>query len=375
MRIGLAVGYFDPQVGGSEEVVKRLGCGLRERGHDVLVATSTHPERDHDRMAVPVRDFEVSGNTATGIRGDVLGYQEFLRTSERDVWLFYAAQIWSTDLALPLLGTMESKTVVVPCGYSGLARPQFREYFAQLPAALSRADALVYMSRAYQDWTHDQAAGLGHLAHVIPNGASDDEFRGAPDNPEREPTKRSRTVITVANHIPGKGHGAVIKAFRAAASRHDRLVIVGAPPVLPSEPTCWRRCRSAAMRDRRITLANGLPREQVVAAYRSADVFLFGSEVECAPLVLIEAMAAGLPFVTTSVGNAEDYADAGLICPPDELADGLRRLLDSADLRRTLGQQGRQRWDADHRWSRVIDRYEELFNKLTQRRSPVGVSA
>ena len=374
MRIGLAVGFFDPQVGGSEEVVKRLAVGLRDRGHDVLVATSTHPQRRADQMVVPVHDFEVSGNTASGIQGDLLGYQEFLRNTARDVWLFYAAQIWSTDLALPLLGTLEAKTVVVPCGYSGLGLTHFRDYFAHLPTALQRADALVYMSTAYQDWAHDQAAGLGHLAHVIPNGASDEEFGEGRVREGDERARRGHTVVTVANHLPGKGHAAVIDAFRAAAGRHDRLVIIGGRP-LSSEPTCWRQCRWAAFRDRRITLAEGLPREQVVAAYRSADVFLFGSEVECAPLVLIESMAAGLPFVTTPVGNAQDYTDAGIICRPDRLADGLQQLLSSAALRQSLGQRGRERWDADHRWSGVIDRYEQLFTELNRKRTPVVASA
>jgi glycosyltransferase involved in cell wall biosynthesis len=375
VRIGLAVGFFDPQVGGSEEVVKRLALGLRDRGHDVLVATSVHPARRPDRMVVPVHGFEVAGNTASGIRGDVIGYQEFLRTTARDVWLFYAAQIWSTDLALPLLGALEAKTVVVPCGYSGLGLPHFRSYFEHLPAALKRADALVYMSRSYQDWEHDQASGLGHLAHVIPNGAADEEFAEIGPPSGRDRAQRGHTVITVANHLPGKGHDAVVKAFRAAAGRHDRLVIIGGRPTSSAEPTCWRSCRMAAMRDRRITLAEGLARDEVVAAYRTADVFLFGSEVECAPLVLVESMAAGLPFVSTPVGNAEDLADAGVVCPPDELADGLARLLSAPSLRASLGQRGRERWDAEHRWSRVIDKYEALFAELTRRRVRVEVSA
>ena len=374
MKIGLAVGFFDPQVGGSEEVVKRLAVGLADRGHDLVVATSVDPRRRPDQMVVPVREFDVSGNTGVGIQGDLLGYQQFLRGTDRDIWLFYAAQIWSTDLALPLLGSLPARTVVVPCGYSALGAPHFRDYFAHLPSHLGRADALVYMSTSYQDWEHDQAAGLGHLAHVIPNGAADEEFADAGPGRGESAERGGHTVITVANHLPGKGHDAVIKAFRDAAGRRDRLVIIGGRPASSADPTCWRQCRIAAWRDRRITLAEGLPRDEVVAAYRAADVFLFGSEVECAPLVLIEAMAAGLPFVTTAVGNAEDYADAGLVCAPDELAAELRRLLSSPRLRETLGQQGRARWDADHRWSRVIDRYEQLFTTL-MRRTPVGASA
>lgn len=361
MRIGLAVGYFDPQVGGSEEVVKQLAMGLRARGHDVQVATSVHPERRQAQMVAPVVEFAVTGNASTGIRGDVLGYQHFLGTSDRDVWLFYAAQIWTTDLALPMLASMPAATIFVPCGYSELLSPAWRSYFEHLPEFLQRADALVYMSSDYQDWEHDQSAGLGPIAHVIPNAASEEEFH---DLHERQDDRPGRLVITVANHIPAKGHDAVVRAFRASAGPDDRLVIIGNRFLPRWKATCWLRCRLASMRDRRISLAEGLPRREVVRLYKEADVFLFGSRVECAPLVLIEAMAAGLPFVTTAVGNARDYADAGVVCDEQDLAQGLARLLAAPGLRARLGARGRARWERDHRWSTVVDQYEALFEAV-----------
>lgn len=369
MKIGLAVGYFDPQVGGSEEVVKRLSAGLAARGHDVEVATSVNPDRDPSRMVVPVREFAVSGNTVGGISGDLLGYQKHLRESDRDVWLFYAAQIWSTDLALPLLGSMSAATVIVPCGYSGMQIPAFAPYLDALPAFLTEADALVYMSRNYQDFERDQALGLGHLARVIPNAASDEEFEDAASG---RPSRKGRLVITVANFLEDKGHDAVIDAFRKEASPDDRLVLVGNRfgPIRQSKT--WAKCKLASLRDRRIRLAEHLPREEVVRLYKEADIFLFGSRVECAPLVLIEAMASGLPFVTTPAGNARDYEDAGLVVPEPELAPALGRLLADADLRTSLGARGRERWDHGQRWSTVVDQYEQLMTELVESRSAAG---
>lgn len=366
MRIGLAVGYFDPQVGGSEEVVKRLAIGLRDRGHDVEVATSPHPRRDPRAMVVPVREFAVAGNAVQGMTGEVAGYQEHLLTSDRDVWLFYAAQIWSTDAALPLLERMPAATVVVPCGYSGLHQAAYADYFARLPADLRHADALVYMSRSYQDWEHDLAAGLGQRMHLIPNAASDEEFAEAPLLPRTK--SGGRLVITVANHLPDKGHDAVITAFKAVAGPEDRLVIVGNRLARRRESPCWIACKRAALTDRRIRLAEGLLREQVVELYRTADVFLFGSRVECAPLVLIEAMAAGLPFVTTPAGNARDYSDIALVRDEADLAGGLRQLLDDAALRQELGAEGRARWDAHHRWSTVVGQYEALMQQVVDQK-------
>lgn len=365
MRIGLAVGYFDPQVGGSEEVVKRLAVGLRDRGHDVVVATSPHPRRDPSSMVVPVREFALSGNAVQGMTGDVAGYQDYLRASDRDVWLFYAAQIWSTDAALPVLDSLAAASVVVPCGYSGLHQPAYAEYFSSLPQQLAGADALVYMSANYQDWEHDQLAGLGNRMHLIPNAASDEEFA---QPAERGGGAEGRLVITVANHLPDKGHDAVIAAFKAVAGPKDQLVIVGNRLARRRDSPCWIACKKAAFTDRRIRLAEGLPRAEVVRLYRTADVFLFGSRVECAPLVLIEAMAAGLPFVTTPAGNARDYADLALVRDEADLASGLQQLLADRDLRVELGALGRARWDSHHRWSTVVGQYEALLQQLVDAR-------
>lgn len=360
MKIGLAVGYFDPQVGGSEEVVKQLAAELARRGHQVRVATSTHPEREPGRMVVPVDEFDVRGNVAQGLKGDVLGYQRHLLESDVDAWLFYAAQVWSTDAALPLFGRIPP-AVVVPCGYSGLHLPQFREYYDRLPSFLQRAAALVYMSDGYQDYTHDRSVGLADRMHVIPNGAAESEFAGGTTPP---PPDGGRLVLTVANHYPDKGHDAAIRAFRVAAGPRDRLLIVGDVHDRDPRRTCWWSCRASALRDRRITLATGMPREKVVASFRQASVFLFGSRVECAPLVIIEAMAAGIPFVTTPAGNVRDYPDAGLVTDEARLGEALRSILDDPVTAAALGARGRSRWERDHQWSVVARQYEELFRQI-----------
>nr|WP_231126649.1 glycosyltransferase family 4 protein [Motilibacter aurantiacus] len=202
---------------------------------------------------------------------------------------------------------------------------------------------------------------------LIPNAASDEEFAEAPARTGRP--DGGRLVLCVANHLPDKGHDAVLDAFRRSAGPRDRLVIVGNRSPQRSELGEWARCRWAALRDRRVTLAEGVPRAEVVQLYKDADVFLFGSRIECAPLVLIEAMAAGLPFVTTSAGNARDYADAGIVTDEAGLADGLRTLLADPALRGRLGARGRERWTQQHRWSDVVDAYAALFEEVVDGRA------
>jgi glycosyltransferase involved in cell wall biosynthesis len=72
------------------------------------------------------------------------------------------------------------------------------------------------------------------------------------------------------------------------------------------------------------------------------DVFLLTSRHEGLPRALLEALAAGLPVVSTSVGGIPELLDGrrnGLLCPPGDagcLADSVVRLIDSPALRRSL---------------------------------------
>src|SRR5207244_11022195 len=76
----------------------------------------------------------------------------------------------------------------------------------------------------------------------------------------------------------------------------------------------------AAARGADVRFMGVLPRADVLAAYAEADLLLLASDFEGFGLVLLEAMAAGLPFVSTPVGAAPDLAalGAGLAAPPSE---------------------------------------------------------
>jgi glycosyltransferase involved in cell wall biosynthesis len=122
-----------------------------------------------------------------------------------------------------------------------------------------------------------------------------------------------------------------------------------------------------------------LPRSELVQAYLNSDLFVFASNVEYSPLVLYEAAAAGLPFLSVPVGNAEEIArwtDGGEICPapqddrgytrvdPAVLAEHIGRLAADPKRLEALSKQGRKNWAERFTWERITDQYEMVFNRL-----------
>jgi glycosyltransferase involved in cell wall biosynthesis len=100
-------------------------------------------------------------------------------------------------------------------------------------------------------------------------------------------------------------------------------------------------------------------------AYRQADILLSASWYESFPLFPLEAMACGLPVITTEPGT-EDYAIDGetaiLVKPkdPEDIAQGILRLVNDPALREAVAQNG---WEASQRftWRGAIDRMEGII--------------
>lgn len=110
--------------------------------------------------------------------------------------------------------------------------------------------------------------------------------------------------------------------------------------------------------------------------YAATDVFLLTSRNEGTPVALIEAMSSGVPGVSTDVGGVKDVineADLGFRVPSGEagaLADAVGTLLDRPDLRRQMGERGRQSVLARYSLDRLAGDIAALYRELLRDRQP-----
>ena len=287
-------------MGGAQEVVRQISERLAARGHDVTVATTRLPARTRGVLNdVRIEQFDVKGNAAGGMRGEVSRYRRFVAEGAFDVVMSYAAQQWTTDALLDVVDDIPGARVLAPCGFSGLYQRRYRRYFARLPDRLSSWDALVFHGSDYRDIEFARKAGLDGLV-VIPNGADEREFGQAAGRNTRFRSHHGipedvPLVLTVGSHTGRKGHAALLRAFERLP-RDAVLVLIGNPA---GRRGCAGACRRRADRlgrrshgSHRVLLLDP-PREDVIDAYFTADIFAFASEVKCSPLVLFEAAAAG----------------------------------------------------------------------------------
>jgi glycosyltransferase involved in cell wall biosynthesis len=186
---------------------------------------------------------------------------------------------------------------------------------------------------------------------VIPPGVDLELF--APDavKPAGHPGRRVR-LLFVGGDFPRKGGPLLLQCMREGLAELCDLDIVTSAPV-PTTP--------------RTTVHAGLdPNDpRLRALYRSADIFVLPTHADCLAVVLGEAMAAGLPIVTTDVGaqpEAVQDGESGVVVRPGDveaLGRALRRLAQDPALRTRMGERGRQlaeqRFDARVNALRLCD--------------------
>ncbi len=179
------------------------------------------------------------------------------------------------------------------------------------------------------------------------------------------------TILAVARLVEKKGVGHLIRAadILRGQGRSFRVQIIGDGDL---RQVLENQVAERGLQDR-VTLLGAQPHEKVRLAYARASIFVLPCLVAAdgdrdgLPVVLLEAMASGLPVVSTSVvGIPELIASErdGLLVPPNDpraLADALARLLVDPDLRDRLARAARAKIEERFSIERSADRLLDLF--------------
>ena len=226
--------------------------------------------------------------------------------------------------------------------------------------------------------------GLPHPERVIMihNGTDVEVASGAGPDVRRELglTSEDFVVAMVSALRPEKGHAVAIEAVRRLRSRYPqlRLVIVGQGELRD------QLARTAADLGPAVVLT-GL-RPDVARVLDAADAFLQPSLQEAFPTTILEAMAAGVPVIATSVGGVPEIIEGpqlGILIPAPPAADDAARaiaaLVEAPDRRRELGRAGRaayvQRFTAQPWLDRTRALYDDVLAQRTAGRSQRAAGA
>ena len=204
-----------------------------------------------------------------------------------------------------------------------------------------------------------QRSLTGGTVQVIPNGVDTERF--FPD--QLPPDPAVFRMLFAGRLVEQKGVRYIIEALPRLADlgRNIELEVVGSGP---SEADLRRLAHELGVAGQ-VRFAGWLDRDDLAARYRASDVFVLPSFEEGMPNVVLEAMASGLPVVTTDIyGNRELVQDGveGLLVPAgstEAVGTALERLAADPGLARAMGQRARGKAEA-FSWRKVAAAYLAL---------------
>ena len=192
----------------------------------------------------------------------------------------------------------------------------------------------------------------------------------------------SAHLLCVATLNPGKGHEILIRALAMVPRRNWRLTCAGS---LDRHPATVERVRATLREDGledRVSLVGELDPAALAACYDSADLFVLATLHETYGMAVAEALARGLPVVSTETGAIPELVEeqrarsgvrlqpdqpAGLLVPPgdaDALADALSLVLGDARVRERLAEGARRVRDRLPTWSDAVSQMAAALERV-----------
>jgi glycosyltransferase involved in cell wall biosynthesis len=372
MRILMTSYEFPPIGGGGAAVVAGLSRELAASGHEIDLVTMSfqgHPREDvvdgvHLYRVPCLRKAKHSCTTPEAfsyLAGAMPTIHRLIAKNQYDVahahfilpdgLLAWQAKRYS---GLPYVITAHGTDVP---GYNPHRLRATHQVVRPLwKAVVEGASRIICPSEILERLVLDQRPAP-HKTAVIPNGLQVGPYKPRPLSPR---------VLMVTRMLERKGVQYVLEAV-AESPIGAEVNIIGDGPYLPE-----LRRRAEALRSPVNFwgwVDNRSPELRNI--YESSGIFVLPSEAENFPIVLLEAMAAGLAIITTEgTGCAEVVGDAGMLVPvrdPRAIAGALKRLVDDPQLRQSLGAAARRRIEDNFTWGAVARRYVEEYQRHAAR--------
>ena len=365
LKIGIVSPYGYPHPGGVNEHVRHAYEAMRRMGHDVWIITSKYGKEREDEGRV-IRLGTGYAFPANGSMGRVtLGWRfkqqarDLLAEHRFDILHFHEPFV--PFLSPTVLDRSDTINIATFHAFGGFSPSYWvGKWFAG----------------RLNDKLHGRIAVSGAARHfisryfpgdyrIIPNGVDLDRFADA--EPFEELRDGTINILFVGRFEERKGLIHLLRAYHRLRKRHvdARLLIIG------SGPRQREYRRFIGLRQIRDVEFLGRVSDDAKARYfASADIF-------CAPatgqesfgIVLLEAMAAGVPIVASDIHGYKNVVQRGvqglLVEPRNHraLAAALYRLSSDADLRHRMGEEGRAK-APEYSWDRVTEQIVDFYREI-----------
>ena len=353
---------YYPVLGGMENHIKVLAESQVRRGHAVTVLV-THPTKiTHIEMMNGVRVIK-AGRLATIASTPISVSLPFLLSKERPDIAHLHSPYPIGELSQLYLG--KAKKVFLTY-HSDVVRQKGLLHFYKpfLKKVLSLADRIIVTSENYMK-SSPHLREFMHKCTVIPLGIDLTPFlqNSSQDIGSTKEKYGSPIILFVGKLRYYKGLQFLLEAMRDIPAK---LIVIGNGPMEKE----WRNLASKLNINEKVFFLGEIGGEQLAHFYGASDIFVLPAceRSEAFGLVQVEAMASGLPVISTELGTGTSFVnkhgETGLVVrpkDPDSLRVAILSLLDNPTLCLEMGRRGRERAMREFSLETMVERLLNLY--------------
>ena len=367
--------------GGADRVITEKANWLAEHGHDVAIVTDTQLGREPIfplSSKVRLIDVAVDFSKEYGhhfIVRTFLYYKLMYQYRKKIVDLLMSER---PDIVVSLLGRETSFLPKIKDGSKKIGEAHTTKHYLRNFHLLENKNFFFKYLTKYFRWSMDQQVNRLDALVVLTKQHVDD-WKGKvpvyvipnslPFYPNEVSTCENKRAIIVGRYTEAKGYDYMIEAWRIVHSKHPDWTI-HTYAMGEDEDHVRKKIESYGLEN---SIIMNKPTDNIMEEYLKSSICVVSSVFEGFSMVLIEAMACGLPCVSFDCPYGprniiKDGEDGYLIeyLNTQALADGICKLIENQELRRRLGQAGRANV---LRYSRetIMKQWVELFELLSNK--------
>lgn len=360
-------------VGGAENHLLELVCGLADDGYDVTVMYLTDADQYADEDVTSEMVEAGVSLKHVGIRNNIdpIGFGLVLLHILRNDYDIVHTHLIHGDIYGSTAATIGGIRRTVSTKHNDPPFLTEQPYKALHDMTIRLTDRVVSISENVRNFTLEHTAASPDEVRTVHYGLDPQPFDQVTD--EEVESVRSGLVTadgllvgTVARLVEQKDLSTLLRAIDTVSEKHPKvcLAIVGKGPKREE----LEALATALDINDRVTFTGH--RSDVPTLMHAFDLFVLPSQWEGFGLVFLEAMAAGTPIVASEVSAVPEIvvdSETGYLAPPgevDKFAECIDRLLKDRTLAETMGQKGRERLESHFTVERMVSETETVYDEL-----------
>ena len=373
---------YYPRTGGVPAVSRYLCEGLAQKGYTVVTIKYDSLPAKESFNGVDIVRFEIHTTRLKFISGEITEFKNYIQQANVDILINECPEALTSRCLYPILVDLKDVIKILhvhgfgglfqyplKINFSGRMLKAFKYrlfYFVYLRKYLSLYDLCLCLSEV--DSSKTTLEKYAQRVKILRNAVDDIFFETSNrENPllkYAQPTNK-RYCLSIANYFPYKNQKGILLEFYKSVNDDISIIFIGkGSSRYFAELIAYNLELEKTYGKKDVFFLSGVAREDIPDILSNATLYLVGSFFEEFSISIIEAMAKGVPFVSTNVGNTRLLPGGVVVESISQMHKSIDLLLNNAELYKECSYRGRAYAMQNCRTEYAVDQLEKYIQDL-----------